>query len=64
MKGVYMPETTLDFCTLCGAYDTIQTYFEIDDKNHIWIHVCEKCANMGKINVVLKARKKFKNTLG
>ena len=53
----------LDFCTLCGGYDTIQTYFEINKEKHIWIHVCEKCARMGKLNVVLKAKEKFKNTI-
>lgn len=52
----------LDWCTLCGKYDTVQTYIPINSKNTNWIHVCEKCASMGEDEV----RKKFlkKNTRG
>lgn len=37
----------LDFCMLCGAYDTVQTYFKVGEKDKcsIFIHVCEKCAH-------------------
>ena len=39
-----MAETELDFCQLCGGYDTIQTYFLFtDNKIKILFHTCEKC---------------------
>lgn len=38
----------LDFCTLCGGYDTIQSYIPVDKENKIWIHVCEKCFKKGE----------------
>lgn len=40
------PFLALDFCTLCGGYDTIQTYIPLKkDKDgvQIYFHVCEKC---------------------
>lgn len=38
--------TDLDFCSLCGGYDTIQTYIPLGkDKDGctLMFHVCEKC---------------------
>lgn len=41
-----MAETALDFCQLCGGYDTIQTYFIFtDNKKKVLFHTCEKCCN-------------------
>lgn len=34
----------MDFCQLCGGYDTIQTYFIFKDNNKkVLFHTCENC---------------------
>lgn len=34
----------MDFCQLCGGYDTIQTYFIFKDNNKkVLFHICENC---------------------
>ncbi|MBO7713754.1 MAG: hypothetical protein J6S85_09310 [Methanobrevibacter sp.] len=38
--------SSLDFCTLCNGYDTIQTYipcYPSEDNIPRFFHVCEKC---------------------
>ena len=37
-SGDFMP---MDFCQLCGKYDTIQTYVTFKGK---FIHICEDCS--------------------
>lgn len=43
----YIPQfLDLDFCALCGGYDTIQSYIplgECEDGIKRFFHVCEKC---------------------
>lgn len=37
----------LDFCMLCGKYDTIQTYVPVKrtKKHRVYIHICEDCSH-------------------
>lgn len=47
----------LDFCTLCGGYDTIMTYIPITEKRSA--RVCEKCFGkftVDEIKTVLRSR--------
>lgn len=46
------PFNEMEFCQLCGGYDTIQIYYKVEGRA---IHVCEKCHDKyrGKINKLL-----------
>lgn len=57
-------EHTLDFCVLCGGYDTIQTYVPLNSHHTLWIHVCEKCAKMGEDKIRIEYKNRFKRTRG
>lgn len=56
------PFLALDFCTLCGGYDTIQTYIPWKKKDNMTIHfhVCEKClATKSVEEMISEMDKKF-----
>ena len=47
LYGILAQGYPMDYCQICGAYDTIQTYFPSGKKKNgvpIWFHTCEKCA--------------------
>ena len=35
-------DNPMDFCQLCGGYDTIQVYYKLPRRKP-YFHICEKC---------------------